>query len=289
MAQTQDVADDADERIAFTKRLLLQLRSRYRGVAIDADPDTFAVRVVGAGVASTLPLSPLQQACRRDPGQESTLITAWVRSVDRQMTPGVKAAISLARLVWCVRSQRYLESVNRAADLIRRDVGADLVAFVAETLPGSVMRGIPLTDLDAAGHSAATARAAADANTANRFAAIPARIRGTDRVPSDGWRLSSDVLFQGSVVLVPDILAAFVERTGGEVLIGLPDRALVLVVAADGLNADRFAMRVLRQYREAMDPCSREVLISDGSSLRELRRRRPRRGLELLTWIRDSS
>ena len=94
------------------------------------------------------------------------------------------------------------------------------------------MRGVPATDLAAAGLDDASARVHADANTPQRFASLPERIRAAARVPADGWRLGSDTLFQGSVLLAAPVLAAFAERAGGEVLLAVPDRAEVLALPA---------------------------------------------------------
>jgi len=287
MGQTRVVADTADDRPAFTQRLLLQLRSRYPGVTIGADPQGFALRITGAGIDNVLPLSPLHSACQRDPARAPALITDWVRSVDRQMTPAPAVGLNAGRLLWCVRGRRYMDSVSRCDELVRRGVGADMTGFVAQALPGGSMRGVPLGDLEAAGQSQEQARAAADANTAALFASLPERIRSTDRIPGDGWRLASEELFQGSAVLVPDVLRAFAQRCGGDVLIGIPDRSAVLVVGAGQPSASRFGMRVVRMFREAMNPCSREVLISDGVSLHEHSRQRAHRRVELLSWIRD--
>jgi len=130
--------------------------------------------------------------------------------------------VSPSRLLWCVRGVRYLDGLSRAAELTTRPLGAEMVAFLAETMPGSLMRGVPAADLAAAGLDDAAARAHADANTQARFASLPERIRAADRIPADGWRLGSDSLFQGSVLLVAEVLAAFAERSGGDVLLALP-------------------------------------------------------------------
>ena len=194
--------------------------------------------------------------------------------------------ISPARLLWCVRSERYLEGLNRARELVTRPLGAEMIAFVAEILPGSLMRWLPLSELEAAGLSEAGARERAAANTHERFAALPERIRAAERIPADGWRLGSDSLFQGSVVTVPEVLAAVVDRAGGEVFLAVPDRALVLALPAALPSAERFRMRAVREWREAMNPVSRHLLVTDGSSLREAGHRERRHGLELLGWLR---
>jgi hypothetical protein len=203
------------------------------------------------------------------------------------LSPRTGTEVHSNRLLWCVRSSRYLSSLNRATELITRPLGAAMVAFVAEALPGSVMRGIPAADLAAAGLDEASARAHADANTRARFASLPERVRAADRIPADGWRLSSDTLFQGSVLLVEEVLAAFAGRSGGDVLLAVPDRAEVLALPASAPGADLFRVRVARAWREAMNPVSRGVLVTDGASLVELERRPRRHGVELLGWLRS--
>jgi len=279
--------DEAGERGAFAERLRLQLQSRYRGVDVNVAPDSMALVVRAAGVESSLPLGPLYQACQREPARSADLVSEFVRRAERQLSPRTGMEISRGRLLWCVRSERYLQGLSRAAELVSRPLGGGMVAFVAEELPGSLMRGLPEADLDAAGIDPAAARETAGANTAERFAGLPPRILAADRIPADGWRLSSDALFQGSVLTVPEVLAALAERSRGDVLLAVPDRSTVLAIPAALPGAIRFRMRAVREWREAMNPVSREVLVTDGTELRELERRTPKRGgFELLGWLR---
>lgn len=277
------------EKLAFAERLRLQLQSRYRGVDVAVDAGRFALHVTGSGIDTHLSLSPLHHSVSRDPGRTSALIADWVRTVERQLTPGTGMEVSPSRLLWCVRSHRYLEPLNRSHELVTRDLGGGMTAFIAETLPGSVMRGVPRTALAAVGLDDDAATAVADRATAERFGHLPERIRTAERVPADGWRLSSDALFQGSVVLVPDFLAALAERAGCDVLIGIPDRSLVLAVPVDQPGASRFERRVIQAFREAMNPCSRDLLVTDGTSLRPVHphRGRHRERLPLMAWLRD--
>lgn len=189
---------------------------------------------------------------------------------------------ALARLLWCVRTTGYLATVKRSDELLSKSLGGDLVAFVAETLPGSWMRGVPREDWSET-HTDVAISGAADANTASRFGELVARIEATERIPADGWKLSSDGLFQGSVLLLPEVLQAFVARAQCDVLLANPDRSQLLVVPITAPSADRFAMRAAREWREAMNPVSREVLISDGSTIQLVGRKRSR--LDLLPWL----
>ena len=274
-----------DERRDFAERLCRQLRARYPGVEVTVDPDAFALRVRGAGSDASLALGPLLQACRREPAREASHIAGFVRGAERQLSPRSGTAVSPSRLLWCVRGERYLEGLARGGELVTRPLGAGMVAFIAEELPGSLMRGLAAGDLEAAGLDAAAARRGADANTRERFSSLPGRIRSADRIPADGWRLGSDVLFQGSALLVPEVLDAFAERSGGDVLLAVPDRSTLLAIPAAIPGAARFHLRVTREWREAMNPVSHEVLVTDGAGLRPVERaQRPPRW-ELLGWL----
>ena len=210
------------------------------------------------GLDITLPLATLHRACQRQPARTAALIADFVRSAEASMVPSAQETVSLARVLWCVRSRRYLESLARSEELLTQEVGGDIVAFIAESLPGQVMRGVPHAEWESAGIEVAAARRAADENTATRFARVMERIAAIERIPADGWRLAGDSLYQGSIVMVAALLRAFVERSGGDVLIGLPDRAVALVIPAALPAAETFGRRVLQEWREAMNPCSRE-------------------------------
>lgn len=277
-----------DERADFAERIRVQLAARYRGHTVTVDPARFAVRVTAPGIDTTLPLAPLHSAAEREPQRTSSLIADFVRGVESRLQAPPGVGFSAARVLWCVRSRSYLDEMRRAGELLTRDVAADLVAFVAETLPNSIMRGIPRSEWEERGHDDAEVAAAADRNTAQRFASVAQRIRGAERVAADGWQYAGDTLFAGSVVLVPEVLRALAERAEGDVLIGIPDRALLLAIPAASDHADRFARRVLQAYRDAMTPCSREVLVTDGSTLRAVpRAERRRRGPVLMAWLED--
>jgi hypothetical protein len=97
--------------------------------------------------------------------------------------------------------------------------------------------------------------------------------------------MAGDTLYQGSILMAPDVLRAFVERAGGDVLIGVPDRSIALAMPAALPAAQRFAQRVLREWREAMNPCSRDMLLTDGESLRPVPRRRAAAAAMILPWL----
>ncbi len=186
-----------------------------------------------------------------------------------------------------MRNERFLAGHGRAGDLLRVPVAADMAAFVAEELPGSIMRGVPRDEWTALQLSDDDVQCAATANTAERFEPLVGRIARTDRIPADGWRVASDPLFQGSLLLAPRVLGALAERAGGDVLLGVPDRAAVLALPASLPSSDRFQRRVLKEWREAMNPCSREVLITDGHRLRAVSRRSRTSGPVVLPWLAE--
>jgi hypothetical protein len=280
--------DDLEDRAAFAERLRLQFAARHRNLEVEADPARLSLRLRGPGIDVALPLAPLHLDCLRHPERTASLIADFVNTSEARLTPQAAktGGLSLARLLWCVRTRGHLADFSRASELLTVPLAADLVAFVAETLPGSYMRGMPRDEW--AGTCADDeVRAAADANTAARFGALAARIRAAGRVARDGWRVGADALFQGSVLMVPDVRAALVERAGGEVLIAHPDRSLVLAIPAGSPAVENFRRRVLRSWREGMNPVSRAVLVTDGDRLEESRAAAERSRLGLLDWLRS--
>ena len=280
-------AGGGDERAAFAERISLQLRARYPGSSIQLDPARYALRIQSPGVDVALPLAALHNAVDREPQRTATLIADFVRSVEGRLVPQADETFSLDRVLWCVRSEHYLQGVGRRDELLVDALGGDIAAFVAESLPGMVMRGIPRGESLLAAVEPQALRAAATENTARRFDRLLERVAGIARVPADGWRLSGDSLYQGSILVVPALLKAFVERAGEDVLIGIPDRGVALVIPASAPGAERFAQRVSAEFSESMNPCSRTVLRSDGHKLRvatDVRRRRP---TPLMPWLHE--
>ncbi|GAC1340065.1 MAG: hypothetical protein NVSMB29_08390 [Candidatus Dormibacteria bacterium] len=282
------MGSDLEDRNAFAERLRLQLESRYRGMSVSVESGRFALLMHGSGVNTRVPLTPIHLDCLREPARTSELVATWVRSMERQLTSALPGEFAAGRLLWCVRSQSYLDELARAGDLLKVELGAEMHGFVAESLPGSVMRGVPRQEWESRGVEEAVVREAADRNTAERFSQLAERIGSAPRVPRDGWRLSGDALFQGSVLMVPAVLEAFAQRAGGEVLIAVPDRGLALALPLSSDRVSAFTRRVNQAYREAMTPCSRRLLVTDGARLREAPRETgTRRGPDLMAWLRD--
>jgi hypothetical protein len=284
-------ADDLADRAAFAERLRLQFAARHPNLEVEAEPARLAVRLRGPGVEVMLPLGPLHLECVRQPERTAALIAGFVRASEARLTPTAPgsaangAGPALGRLLWCVRARDHLADFSRAAELLTVPLAADLVAFVAETLPGSYMRGVPREEWAGTGDD--EVRRAADANTAARFGSLPERIRAAGRVARDGWRMGSDPLFQGSVLMVPEVMRALVEKAGGEVLLAHPDRSVVLAIPAGSDREEGFRRRVLRSWREAMNPVSRAVLVADGSRLEESGTATARPRLGLMGWLRS--
>lgn len=234
-----------------------------------------------------LPLAPLHHSVMREPARAPALIASYVATAEGQLTPRAYGAFNLNRVLWCVRTRSYMKGITRAQDLLTREIAADLVAFVAEEQPGAVMRGVPREEWTGAGLDDAAVAAAAEKHTARRFTRLIERIHTVDRIPADGWRMAGDPLFQGSVLLVPEALRALTERSGGDVLLAVPDRGVLLALPAALPSADRFGRRVLREWREAMNPCSHEVLETDGARLRSAGRRGIRPGTWVMPWLQE--
>jgi len=223
----------------------------------------------------------------REPSRAAALITAFVAGVENQLTPRGFNPFALTRVLWCVRSTAYMQDIARAGDLLQREIAGDLVAFVAEELPGALMRGIPRQEWSAGGLDDAAVAAAADEHTARRFTRLIARIAGAGRVPADGWRMAGDQLFQGSVLLVREVLAALVQRARGDVLLAVPDRGVLLALPSALPSAERFQRRVMREWREGMNPCSHQVLETDGERVRTAARRGTRAGAWVMPWLQE--
>jgi len=275
------------DREAFAQRLRTQIAARYRAASVEVDPAAFGIRVRDGGGATLLALAPLHQAVVRDPASAPRLISNFVASVEKQLGATAPLELSTARLLWCVRAGGDIEKLARSGDLLTHDVGGGLVAFVAESLPASIMRGVPRQEWEAQAVRDDDVRRIANENTGARFAPLVERIRRADRVPRDGWRIASDPMFQGSVLMVPAALRALCDLARGDVLLAVPDRGLVLAIAARLSGADRFARRVLREWREAMNPCSRELLITDGAQLRAVPRRSRRVPTLVMPWLQE--
>lgn len=250
------------DRDAFLERIRIQLQARYAELSVQPDVGRWGLHLTGAGVDVRIPLTPLHQAVLREPARIGALIADFVRTAESQLAPSAPLQLSLARTLWCVRSTGYLGEHTRGDDLLVRPVAGNLVAFVAEQLPNSIMRGIPREEWASFGET--EVMAASDRNTAAHFAKYTQRISAAARIPRDGWRFSGDPLFEGSMLVVSSVLAALVARAGGDVLLATPDRGLVLAVPVDAPGAADFARRSLRAWREALNPCSSQVLRSDG-------------------------
>jgi hypothetical protein len=270
-------------RTEFAERVRRQVASRYAGAEISVDIEGFAMHLKAPGIDASLPLTPLFHQCLRNEAQTPVLISAFVRDVETRIDPRDEPAFSTAGLLWCVRTSDYLSGVARSQELISKSVAGDLIAFIARQIPVNAMRGVAESEWKDSGLTAKEISDAADTNTAQRFAPLLERIHGIDRVPDDGWRISVDELFCGSAILVDEIRQALVEKAQDQVLLAIPDRSVVLVLPASASSAPRFQFRVTREWREAMNPCSRRVLRCDGDLLTAIEPNT--RSRELLDWI----
>jgi len=283
------MGDGLADRGDFAERIRLQLASRYRDIEAAVNGARFAIHLAAPGLDVSLPLAPLHNDCLRRPDRAGELISSWVATIARQLTAVPLAEFAPSRLLWCVRSRSYVEDLGRGGELLTRAVGTDMVAFVSETMPGSVMRGVPSTEWEHQGMTGQAIGALADTNTSRRFDNVVRRLREPGGVPRDGWRLSGDILFQGSVVMVPDILAAFAQKAGGDVILAVPDRSVIMAIPLAAETLRSFRHRVTQAHRDAMNPCSVELLITDGASLRshDEHGAQTRKRLPLMAWLRD--
>lgn len=183
-------------------------------------------------------------------------ISRWVREMEGVMRPSFE--FSAEDLLWCVRSDRYLDDVARDS-LITLPLAGDLVAFCAASLPGSVMRGVATYHLDERGMSEEDARTHATNGTLRRMQGTLDKIAAAARQPRDGWRLQGDILFQGSLLALKEGRDALRGLCQGDILVGVPDRGTLLCIAPSAPGEAGFSDRVRRAYRESFDPCSRFI------------------------------
>ena len=208
--------------------------------------------------------------------------------VERQLASPSTPAFAPTALLWCIRTRKYLDDLGRSDELLVDDLAADLVAFVSETMPGSIMRGLPRSEWHGTGKPDDAIRALADANTARRFERVVSKLGAVGSIPRDGWRLGGDALYQGSILKAPAVLQAFANRAGGDVILAVPDRTLVLAIPQSTEGLRSFRHRVNQAFREAMAPCSDALLITDGATVRALEvTPSHRRSGGFMEWLRD--
>ena len=148
-----------------------------------------------------------------------------------------------------------------------RDVGGDLVAFISEIASGSVMRGIPRTEWERGGMSddhGAHSPTRTPRNASQRWRSASSSGRASPRRLAAGWRRT----VQASILVVPAVLRAFTERAGGDVVIGALPRIGHSCSRFPGRRQDaRFRHRATQAYREAIAPCTSELLVTNGATI----------------------
>ena len=256
------------ERSAFLERVRLQVRARHPGVEVTGDVERLALLLRAPGVDVDLPLGALHVQVQRHPAQAAGAIARFVNDVERRLGHAREAGASRpGAVLWCVRTREYLAEHRREADLLSVPLGTTMVAFVAEPLPDGGMQGVPRERWEAAAMTDADIAAVADRVTAERFASVPARIARA--AEGKAWRIAADPMFMGSALMVPAVRRALAERAGGDALVAVPDRGVILAMPAVAA-AEPFRRLVLATHRESMTPCSAEVLVCDGVDLRAL-------------------
>ncbi len=256
-------------RQQFQERILTQLRARYPGWQFSAGADDFAAVATQGEARVLLSLTTLYQRTRLPGASVPEQISAYVAGVARRLSAQAAAAETSAldpeRLVWCVRTERTIGAYSRAPELCLRSLPAGLVAFVAEALPGEVMRGVSVRDAAQAGVDQDQLTSAADRNTdlrLHRWREVLAKSRERDR-----WLFTEDVLFSSSLLVVPAFLRALAHRGGGRAMLSAPDRGMVVAAVGPGMSPELLRHSVRRIYTLADSPLTPRLLATDGHSL----------------------
>ncbi|MGH7643283.1 MAG: hypothetical protein ACRENX_09805 [Candidatus Dormibacteria bacterium] len=259
------------QRREFQDRLLIQFRARYDGWEFSARDDDFGVlaRKEQAQVAFTLEslfaevsrpqVSVPEEISRFVSGAGPRLSTAEQNPEQTGPAPDPGA------LVWCVRGERSLRGYSRFAELATRELPGELLAFVAQSLPGEAMRGVSRQEAVAGGLSEATLVAKADHNTALRLTHWSAELEANPELRT--WLFTDDVLFASSLLLVPTFLERLGQLGQGQAALAVPDRAMVVAGVGEAAAPEVMLPLVRRLYRLASFPLSPVLLSTDGHSL----------------------
>lgn len=282
-------------RRQFQGRILTQLRSRYPSWSLDPAPEGFAVRARKERSAVSMTLETLYESCRRPeasvPGEISRFVAAAApRLAAAESAPETAAAgLDPDSLVWCVRLEKTVLGYSRSPELVTRPLPAGLIAFVSESLPGEVMRGVSGEEAGAQGLDRQRLGELSDRNTG-------ARLGGWRSVLAAGaeqrrWLFSHDALFASSLLLVPEFLAAVAERGGGQAALLVPDRGMVVAAVGEAARPEQLRHLARRLYGVSKSPLSPQALLTDGAQVHlhpaESTPRRPWSGWRQLLGLRE--
>lgn len=256
-------------RRQFQERIVVQLRSRYPAWEFLPLPHGFAVVGRRDRHSVSFSLTTLHQAVSRPGAAVPEEISRFVAEAAPRLAVAESGAPEGApdptTLVWCVRTERVIGRYQRSGELLTRPLPAGLVAFVAEALPGEIMRGVSLVEAEHAGLAASELESRADQNTAVRLDSWRQRLGATP--PQQRWLFTEDVLFSSSLLLVPDFLAAVADRGGGTALLLAPDRGVLVAAVREGADPDQLRHIGRRLYGRASSPLIPQLLTTNGREI----------------------
>jgi hypothetical protein len=258
-------------RQQFVERILAQLRSRYPSWEFREHEQGFGVTALKDHARVAISLTTLHQAVQREGAVVPQEILRFVQAVAPRLSSAEAGEGGLAdapqpdTIVWCVRTRKVINRYPRAQELLTREMAAGLTAFVAEALPGEIMRGVSRDEAARGGLSPEALLEAADRNTAVRLQGWRELLAAP---PTHGrWLFTQDSLFSSSLLLVPEFLQAAAARGRGSALLLAPDRGVVVVGLDEGENAPQMRHIGRRLYGRATSPLSPQLLASDGQSV----------------------
>lgn len=265
---------ESNPEVELAQRVTNQILSQRPGWMVE-NAGGFGVSVTANGATRWFGLTQLYSEIEGNPSTAAPAVARFAGRVRVEME--ALPQLGRSELILCVRSGRYLDGVRRD-ELVWRHVCGELYCFVAAQQPGLIMQGLSRRALAQAGMDDEQALAVAQENTEARFGPTIQRLQGSQAVPRDGWRLRGDVLFQGSLLLVPAALEAFWKLAQGEVWFGNPERGTLLAVARSADGARLFPDRVRREYRRAMEPASAQVFSYGDGQLEVVKNSSRKRG-----------
>ncbi len=258
-------------RQEFLDRLLVQMRSRYPSWSFTASEEGFALVGRKDRARLTLSLTGLHSAALAAGPRVPEEITKFVAAAGPRLSAAEGSPDSddetpdPSALVWCVRTSRMIDRYPRAKELLTRPLPGGLVAFVAEALPGEIMRGVSRIAAGGGGISDIELQNSADQNTALRLASWRQK---TSVVPRAGrWLFTDDVLFSSSLLLVPEFLSEVAKLGGGAASLVVPDRGVLVAAIGEGAAPAQLGHLARRLYGRSTSPLSPQLLVTDGVSV----------------------
>ena len=258
-------------RQEFLERLLVQMCSRYPAWVFCGADESFAIVGRKDRVRLTLSLTGLHAATLVAGARVPEEITRFVAAAGPRLSAAEESPTSegetpdRSALVWCVRTARVIERYPRANELLSRPMPAGLIAFVAEALPGEIMRGVSRLAAARGGIPDAELMTSADRNTAVRLDSWRQKLAAPPR--AGRWLFTDDVLFSSSLLLVSDFLSEVADKGGGHASLVVPDRGVLVAAIAEGANPAQLRHVARRLYGRSTSPLSPQLLATDGGTI----------------------